>query len=1039
MAAGRTRVSAVVAGVVALVLVASGATAAMTDLDDMALSALGVGLAAEDCESVAPTMDAAFEMAVRCGHEVAAQDSYSPWETSYAQPNGLDVRWSSSASAVRSGRDDGSWASVDRTVEPSDADGDGRLEVAAPVFDVSFASGADDAEPLAKVVREGHWIEYDVPFDLPEPVVAGDVVTYPAVMGEGIDLIVQADPEATGFRELIRVADEEAASNPELEELAFDVHVSPGLTLVDEGDGFAAIDADGEQVFLAPVPLMWSEPEQPPAEPVSSAARVGAAEASESAAGDEPAAPGMAHREDLAELPVDVEPTTESGRSATVSIVPDQEMLVGEDAVFPVVIDPSVTGVTLNEWAGVKSAWPTSSSGYKFQDRPLGDHGVGLCDAGSPYGAECAGVTSKQRVLYEFRATKVGELRSMDITGAEFSVSGVFGATCQAAGTMLYQLGNAQVSTSTSWNSMASWSTQVGSKSVIHRSGCDGRQVRIGFDVTESAKKVASSNWSYLTLGLKVDESTMSKWKRYAGSQYNGDADHGATLSVTYNRPPGDPKYLKTWVEGIDKGCRPATSRAYLRTTRPTVGATITDPDGTQSKGQFEIWNTATENKVWGAYSGLKAGGQHKLMVSSGKLFNGNIYRWRVRAVDPAGATGAWSTWCYFEVDTSPPHTPTVDPVTVGVEAVYPDVEKGGLESGGAGQEGKFLLGAQGSTDTVRYDWSFGTDTFSEGESVAPGANHTISYTPKRPGAITLSVKAFDRAGNASLSVREYKFDVAPAIATAVWPLDDGTGTVALERVQGMGTQPLQFRGTETNSTLPQWTTGPHEEFESRAGDKAVSFDGVDDRLVTSDRVVDTSKSFVVSAHVWLDPNTALGGQHVALSQNGTRTSPFTLGYRASCTATNSDPCWAFIMYGSDADGATSVQAQAPLEAKPGEWVHLTGAYDDKTDEVKVWACQIGTRQTPLPGDPVVGVAATKLTTAWTTNAPFSVGRRLMSGVQDNFWQGRVDNVRVFDGQVVAESKIRRLCQGSDFETFTGTGDADEAMALLDPTQEEDM
>jgi hypothetical protein len=144
-------------------------------------------------------------------------------------------------------------------------------------------------------------------------------------------------------------------------------------------------------------------------------------------------------------------------------------------------------------------------------------------------------------------------------------------------------------------------------------------------------------------------------------------------------------------------------------------------------------------------------------------------------------------------------------------------------------------------------------------------------------------------------------------------------------------------------------------------------------------------------------------------------------------------------MYGSDTDGATAVSAQAPFEATPGEWGHLTGAYDDTTDEVKVWACQIGTRQNPLPGDPVVGVAPTKLTTSWTTNAPFSVGRRLMTGVQDNFWQGRVDNVRVFDGQVVAESKIRRLCQGSDFETFTGTGDADEAMALLDPTQEEDM
>jgi hypothetical protein len=645
-------------------------------------------------------------------------------------------------------------------------------------------------------------------------------------------------------------------------------------------------------------------------------------------------------------------------------------------------------------------------------------------------------VTSKQRVLYEFRAANVGDLEPTEVTGAEFSVSGVFGATCDAAATKVYHLGHAEVSTSTSWNSMPSWSTMLGSKSVVHRAGCDGRVVRIGYDVTRSAKRVASSNWAYLTLGLSVDETTMSKWKRYAGSQYNGDADHKATLSVTYNRPPGDPRYLRTWVGNTNKGCQPATSRAYLTTVRPKVEATMKDPDGTQSKGQFEVWNTATENKVWGAYSALKYSGAHTLMVPDNKLSSGNIYRWRVRAVDPAGAVGAWSTWCYFEVDTAQPHTPTVTPVTTGVEAVYYD---GPVESGGAGQEGKFVFGAQGSADTVMYEYSFGTDSLSTPVEVSPGANATIAYTPRSPGPITLYVQAVDRAGNTSLTVREYTFDVAHPVATAVWPLDDGSGTVASERVQGIGSQPLEFRGTENGSALPQWAAGPHEEFGSRAGDRAVSFDGVNDRLVTSDRVVDTSKSFVVSAHVWLDPATALAGQHVALSQNGTQASPFTLGYRASCPAVDSKPCWSFIMYGSDTSSPLAVWAQAPVEAKPGEWVHLTGAYDASTDEVKVWACQVGTETKPLPGDPVVGVAPSKLSTAWTANAPFSVGRRFMAGVQDNFWQGRVDNVRVFDGQIVAESKIRRLCQGADFETFTGTGDPDEAMALLDPTEKEDM
>jgi hypothetical protein len=52
-------------------------------------------------------------------------------------------------------------------------------------------------------------------------------------------------------------------------------------------------------------------------------------------------------------------------------------------------------------------------------------------------------------------------------------------------------------------------------------------------------------------------------------------------------------------------------------------------------------------------------------------------------------------------------------------------------------------------------------------------------------------------------------------------------------------------------------------------------------------------------------------------------------------------------------------------------------------------------------------------------------------GVPDNYWRGRVDNVRVFDGQIVAENKIRRLCQGADDVDFRGGAPA------LDPTRKD--
>ncbi|MBL0887437.1 hypothetical protein [Myceligenerans indicum] len=378
----RSRSTALIAGVLVLALGAGASAVVATGSQDALLSALGMdGTTEESCPMSAVTMAEAFETAVRCGHEVAAEDSYDAWSTEWAQPDGVAVRWESSTTPVRTEAGSGVWTDVDRTIEPADADGDGRLDVTAPVYDLSFA--ASDDQPLARVASGEHWLEFDVPFALTDPVVEGDQVTYPGILGDtGLDLVVSADAEGTGFDDVIRVADAQAAQNPALRELTFDVEVSPGLTLRENASGFVAVDGNGDEVFTSPVPLMWGEPEadaQAAAEGTSAdgsatkslttSSRAAAEEVPQAVESSEPDTPvdeadgpvdppekfeGPMVDRGMAELPAVVE--TKSPTSASVTIVPDTRMLGGEGVDFPLSIDPSVDGVSLNQWTVAKSS-----------------------------------------------------------------------------------------------------------------------------------------------------------------------------------------------------------------------------------------------------------------------------------------------------------------------------------------------------------------------------------------------------------------------------------------------------------------------------------------------------------------------------------------------------------------------------------------------------------------------------------------------------------------------------------------------------------
>ncbi|MEU4385346.1 RHS repeat-associated core domain-containing protein [Promicromonospora sp. NPDC023805] len=211
-----------------------------------------------ECQPTATEQDAALELAESCGMDVEITTARSPWSTFTATEEGK-VSQEVTAVATRTSVS-GAWGPVSNRVTDADPT-DGMLAVTAPVYPITLSDGTA-GRPLATINKDGHTLTYDSPFDLTEPVVDGDTVTYPGVAGKGADLVVTINSDGTGISTALRLADRAAALRADkkigLGELTFPVTTSAGLTVTQNAaGGFDVVDAFGEDVFRAPEPKMW--------------------------------------------------------------------------------------------------------------------------------------------------------------------------------------------------------------------------------------------------------------------------------------------------------------------------------------------------------------------------------------------------------------------------------------------------------------------------------------------------------------------------------------------------------------------------------------------------------------------------------------------------------------------------------------------------------------------------------------------------------------------------------------------------------------
>ncbi|MFB6139113.1 MAG: LamG-like jellyroll fold domain-containing protein [Halosimplex sp.] len=227
---------------------------------------------------------------------------------------------------------------------------------------------------------------------------------------------------------------------------------------------------------------------------------------------------------------------------------------------------------------------------------------------------------------------------------------------------------------------------------------------------------------------------------------------------------------------------------------------------------------------------------------------------------------------------------------------------------------------------------------------------------------------AVDRGRGSAGSDATTTGEEADPAGVGYWPLDEGERSVVPDRV---GDHDAQFQ--DMLGEGPQWTDG-------KVGG-AVAFDGDHDVLDTGASVVDTDGPFGAAAWVRLE---AAGTDRVAVSQDGADGSAFALAYR------DGPGRFAFAVGGAAAVGGPAVETD--------RWYHVAGTVGGCVARLYVDGEQVAS--TPA-GSNAAG-----------TDGRTVVGRGRAGGIETGYWDGRIDEVHVYERELTAADVRRLVDQG---------------------------
>lgn len=317
---------------------------------------------------------------------------------------------------------------------------------------------------------------------------------------------------------------------------------------------------------------------------------------------------------------------------------------------------------------------------------------------------------------------------------------------------------------------------------------------------------------------------------------------------------------------------------------------------------------------------------------------------------------------------------PPVPPTPPAVTATYNGAELGNCIDQPTcpkvvvlGNSVTFTLTAT-SADVVKFQYNLNS---SYGE--AEGATATVPLTPASQGLQTLQVQSINSIGQFSTSTY-FRFNVGPRpAAVGSWSFDDGSGTTAAD---GPGlTHPLSLSG------------GAALDGKGRVNG-SVALDGTDDSAQATESVVDTSKSFSISA--WARPTSSTKNGVVA-AVTGTTSSSFGLYYDAASKR------WVFARTSADVLNPTLYRASSKEAPVNTAWTHLLGTYDAATGNLQLFV-----------NGRLQQTATSPTTAAWNATGPLMVGRGKYAGASTGYFAGSLDEVNIWQ-RVLAADEIPLL------------------------------
>lgn len=558
-------------------------TASPSNALPFAPAASGAESAPSDATSPAPRTEAeAMVAARRAGKSTRVEDLTTETSTVDANPDGtFTFRGTALPERVRTGT---GWADIDLTLE---LDAQGRPVPRQGYGDVVFSAGGTAA--LATLKRGQHSVSYAWAHRLPKPVLGGASATYRDVF-PGVDMVLTA--EINGFSERLVVRTPQAAKDPRLAQLDFEIS-SPTLN-VNKGKGgeIRLTDAYGTLVSTSPSPIAWQAPAH------GRAALATTAEASD---------------------PSDLLPMVHELRGKTQRITPDRAALLDGSVRFPVVIDPELA------WSSGKAAWAYVNKNY-----PTTNY-YNSSAANAPVGFQ----TETDNVNRSLFTMDTSAVRGKVIDSATFRIKEVWAWSCSPRPVELWATAPLTSSGAT-WNTQPALTQLQGTRNVAFgwSSACPATDV--DFSVLPRVTAAAQSGASSVTFMLKAQNETDTyAWKRF---------DKNPSLSITYHSLPAVPTGMVTNPYTPCKGGKVGNRQV-------TLYATPNDPDGGTVTTRFQYWKYAGTPTI--ANVNGTSGVPQKVTLSSAYLSTGT-YFWKVATVQDGDAS-AWSATCSFVVDDTPP------------------------------------------------------------------------------------------------------------------------------------------------------------------------------------------------------------------------------------------------------------------------------------------------------------------------------------------------------------------------------------------------